>query len=536
MAMAQTARIVAVANVWDLQASPPLSRSISYTWSSHAEVLTVVAEQVNGLAEEVIGCSWQGIGAEAYRTRRAAISDDVGEAAALARNVEGCIGELSDVLQSAQEQLDQAWFRLRRRVRADKAGSDVVHCTIRTAEDSAVVERAVQAAYAIRRDADRRVRQIVAVLEDDVLPKMYRLLDALAQTNAAPAEGPDATYGTTIVRVGDKVYVTRGLSSGDDPYNVHPDTVTVTTDPTTREKVVTVNGVEHRFGSEVAVAVRDGLGIADPLPVAGYSPSPGVQVDRNGDQVHVTARLELSGVGASAEKAREIEERIEREWNTRFPDGSSVVTDVRVTYRPPGQAEAPDATQIEMAHLGGRATHVVRATGTMVLNVDDPNVMQAVHHEFGHQIGLGDRYTEPYLSNVSNHMFGTERWGFGVQPGYEHNVMDDNGAVSSQNLRDIPAENAPSVSTDDDQVRDWLSRRGAAELPGLATSAKIRMVGTLMDGWMSDADVAALEQICRTARPGEQADALRAAIGSRIGEMWGGEQQARLRTALEAMP
>ena len=56
-----------------------------------------------------------------------------------------------------------------------------------------------------------------------------------------------------------------------------------------------------------------------------------------------------------------------------------------------------------------------------------------------------------------------------------------------------------------------------------------------MDGWLSDEDVAAIESICATARPGDQADTVRAAVAGRLGSMWRSEQKARLQAAIDAM-
>ena len=539
MPVQPTIRYVTVPNYWDLDAVPAVIRSSAYGWHTHAEGIKSITDEVNELAASVVGCSWQGPASEAYMKRRGGICEDAMEAVGLARQVSDCIDEIAQVTLSIQEQLDQAWLRLRRRVRAEKLGPDLVRYALSTQSDLAVMERGLMTAQEIQHDGVRRLEQIDMTLRSDVLPRLYRLLDGLTKINDGGSAWtqPDDAYGTTVVRIGDTVYITRGVSALDDPYNVGDDTVTMTTDPVTGEKIVTINGVEQRFGKDANVVVRDGLGLAaNQPPVASYSPSPGIHVDRVGDQIRVTARLELSGDGASEAKALEIEQRIRDEWTGRFPDGSSIATDVQVAFRPPGQAESPDATQILLAHIGKRATHVEGDTNRMVLNLDGQDMMKAVHHEFGHQIGLRDRYTEPLISKLGNHWFEWDRWGFGVEPGYEHNVMNNNEHVGAQNLHDLGAENTPTQSTDDDQIREWASRRGEADLPGLATNTKIRMVGTLMDGWISDEDVTALEVICRTARPGEQASALREAITARLGGMWGSGQRARVRAALDAMP
>jgi hypothetical protein len=267
-----------------------------------------------------------------------------------------------------------------------------------------------------------------------------------------------------------------------------------------------MNGVEQqRFGAKERVVVRDAIGHAEETyPVGTYSPRRGFHVDRVGDTVHVTARLEVSGEDASPEQARILEERIRRHWNRQFPDAASVVTDVTVTYRPPGSVAAADASQIVMEKTAG-ASQVSNMRDTMYLNTSEPNATEAAPHEFGHLAGLGDRYTEPVLSRFSG-IFVGPRWGYQADAGYEGNLMAGGaGPISSQNVRDFARENAPTPFSTDNQVRDWMERHDADDMAVIATTTKVRMVNSLMDGWISDQDVTAIESICATARPGRRA-------------------------------
>jgi hypothetical protein len=184
-----------------------------------------------------------------------------------------------------------------------------------------------------------------------------------------------------------------------------------------------------------------------------------------------------------------------------------------------------------------RDSHYYPLDGSVHLNTGKPNAVDAAAHEFGHQMGLDDRYSEPFLSNIGDTLVGMQRWGIKDHAGYEDNIMAHGNALASgQNVRDLARENAPTALSTDDQVRDWVSRSNAADMVVVATATKVRMVDSLMDGWISDQDVAALESICATARPGDQADAVRAAVESRIGSMWGSAQKARLQAAIDAMP
>jgi uncharacterized protein YukE len=538
MPLPTAATTVTVPNHWDLHVTLPIIYGAAYSWEVAAGATPAAERDAHELATEVLGCSWQGPAADTFKTRQTRLWSDIAETSDLSMHMSNCLHDVANVLRTAQEQLDQVWLRLRRRVQAVKVAGSSVRCVVRTPADEALINKAIGAAHDIREHATNSLECIVEVVDRDIVTRMYQLVDALTQANDSAVDWtlPPGTYATTIVRIGNDVFVTRGASSRDDPYNIASDEVTVTVDRATGEQIVTVNGVEHRFSRDDHIVVRDGLGhgTSDQFSVAGYSPSPGINVDRTGSAVHVTAKLEVSGEDASPEKAAEIEEKIRTSWNRRFPDGTSVVTDVKVTFRPPGVPAAPDATQIVMAKIPG-ASHVDE-NNTMHLNTVKPDATNAVPHEFGHQIGLKDRYYEPILSKVRNHYYGTERYGTATDPGYEKNIMGDGGPVSGQNLRDLASENPPSYSTSDDQIRDWVSRGSTNQLATLATTTKINMINTLMDGLISDQDVTAIESICRTARSGDQADAVRAAVAARLGEMWGSEQQARLRAAIDAMP
>jgi hypothetical protein len=72
------------------------------------------------------------------------------------------------------------------------------------------------------------------------------------------------------------------------------------------------------------------------------------------------------------------------------------------------------------------------------------------------------------------------------------------GALESKNVADLASESAPSPLwiNDDDSVRDWVDAHSTIEISNLSTTNKIKMIKTLMGGWISDDDVAAMGRIC----------------------------------------
>jgi hypothetical protein len=81
---------------------------------------------------------------------------------------------------------------------------------------------------------------------------------------------------------------------------------------------------------------------------------------------------------------------------------------------------------------------------SMTLNANERDAFTwTAAHEFGHIIGLGDKYSEPILSKIRA-IWGGARINT-VQPGYANNIMAvDGGVLTSQNLADLAAENEPS--------------------------------------------------------------------------------------------
>jgi hypothetical protein len=76
-------------------------------------------------------------------------------------------------------------------------------------------------------------------------------------------------------------------------------------------------------------------------------------------------------------------------------------------------------------------------------------------------------------------------------------------------LTELAGEEAPGVLgevvSDDNQVREWIGRTPGAALAVQPVDQKVRMIKTLLSGWISDDDVEAVEKLGAAIPEGEQA-------------------------------
>jgi hypothetical protein len=272
------------------------------------------------------------------------------------------------------------------------------------------------------------------------------------------------------------------------------------------------------------------------LPVGRFSPSPGLIVDRTGTSVVVSGLMELYGSEANASRATMIQQAINTTWTRTFEDGYSITCGIAVRYRAPGSRPA-EATQIEAAKTLA-PSKVSRGLHGYVMTLDaneQDAFTWAPAHEFGHILGLKDRYSESIMGRVRG-AFGGSRTTTPRQ-GYAGNLMaETGGTLSAQNVADVAAENAPSPYWihDDDQVAAWISAHSTAEIGKLSTADKLRAIRTLQGGWVSAQDLAAIERICSSVRSRTEGEAIRRGVD--ILEFSDLGQRTQMRVFLAKMP
>ncbi len=276
------------------------------------------------------------------------------------------------------------------------------------------------------------------------------------------------------------------------------------------------------------------------MPIGRYSPAPGIWIDRTEQCFRITGNMELYGDEATAERANIIQNSINTTWTKTFSDGYSVTCGITVRYRPPGSSASPHAAQIEaLKPFFNGPSNVSNFPGDgnkMTLNANNPVAFTwTVAHEFGHVIGLDDRYSESITSKISG-TFGGSRDNT-IQPGYEGNLMGQHqGTLGSRNLADLGTENEPSPywMNNDDHVRNWINTHSAADIGRLSTAIKLRAIKTLMSGWISDDDMAAIGKICGSVTTALEGSAIR--NGVRLLDFSSLGQRTQMRVFYTKMP
>lgn len=243
-----------------------------------------------------------------------------------------------------------------------------------------------------------------------------------------------------------------------------------------------------------------------------FSPSPGIFVDRSERVTTITGAMELWGPEATAARAATATASINTVWTQTFADRTSVACSVTVRHRSKGQKAGP-VTQIKALAMKGPSFVGTRPGGRfMKLNSTDPDAFNwTVAHEFGHILGLDDRYSESIASQIRG-TFGGKRTTT-VQSGYAGNIMAvDHGTLEAQNLVDFADETAPRRGRADDRVRDWIRVHSIDQLRKLSNDTKIDMINTLIGGVVTGADIAAIERICDTVFMRADAESIRAEV------------------------
>lgn len=272
------------------------------------------------------------------------------------------------------------------------------------------------------------------------------------------------------------------------------------------------------------------------VPVQRFSPSPGIYLERAGKAVTITGRMEMFGDEASRMRAVTVQQTINTTWTQTFADGYSSTCTISVRYRGPADSETSGVTQIEVKKMTG-PSNVSGGTvfdKKMTLNANGANTYTwTAAHEFGHILGLSDRYSESVASAVWGQL-GGQRWST-VQSGYDGNLMAvDGGAIGGKNIADLAGENEPGYFDDDDQVRLWVIAHTRAQIAMLPDEDKVRMINILIDGYFSESDCYAVKEICAAVRTPAGAYLIRRGVD--LTGLWSSSQRVEVQNAFNRMP
>ncbi len=115
-------------------------------------------------------------------------------------------------------------------------------------------------------------------------------------------------------------------------------------------------------------------------------------------------------------------------------------------------------------------------------------------------------------------------------PVLEGTKQSDNPNTLKEGYLDL--HNPTRNLTGDNEIRAWVSTHGTSEVAALSTGEKVRLLNQLLDGWVSDEDVAAFEKICSSVDTLAEQSALQRALGSREKDLSNPAQRDRIHKAL----
>ena len=175
----------------------------------------------------------------------------------------------------------------------------------------------------------------------------------------------------------------------------------------------------------------------------------GISMRWSGNNINLTANLEVSGAAATAAIATGIGETIRKIWNASFDENYRVVATVDVLFRSSGSA-SDSRSQIEVT-TDGSATNVSTFPtlfyASMNYHLNNVTVIDwTPAHEFGHMLGLDDHYDESTWSRIRD-VFGYSRTAT-IQPGWDGNIMAvHRGTLQKRNLQELFAIHATELVT-----------------------------------------------------------------------------------------
>jgi hypothetical protein len=167
------------------------------------------------------------------------------------------------------------------------------------------------------------------------------------------------------------------------------------------------------------------------------SPYPGCKMvwDLNQRFFLIVVNFELSGVGADAAMASEIESSIRKYWNVTFGGTFHVLTSVYVEHKP-SNPSADRAKIVLFKHPSKRSTIAKFGSGYpqnrhITLNTQNNwDVDWTPAHEFGHYIGMDDKYKDEKDAEGKTVSV--------PLPGWEKNMMaEKRGLLSMWNIVEL---------------------------------------------------------------------------------------------------
>lgn len=161
----------------------------------------------------------------------------------------------------------------------------------------------------------------------------------------------------------------------------------------------------------------------------------GIWLSWTGNCIVIRANLEISGASATREMANRIKQTIEGFWNASFDNGYSVSCRVDLLFRTlPHGDHRRNQIYVTLDRRNWRVTDVhwedfYNSFMNYCIN-DETTIQFAPAHEFGHMLGLRDRYVEG--QRIAGRRTST------VVAGWETNMMaTQTGRLERRNLEEL---------------------------------------------------------------------------------------------------
>jgi hypothetical protein len=88
----------------------------------------------------------------------------------------------------------------------------------------------------------------------------------------------------------------------------------------------------------------------------------------------------------------------------------------------------------------------------------------------------------------------------------------------------------------DTEIRDWVRRENLTAIGQISLKEKLRLINRLLDGWVSDEDLDAIDKVCRSVTSAQEMAVIRAVISLRAIDLTDLGQRTRLRVILIRTP
>jgi hypothetical protein len=113
-------------------------------------------------------------------------------------------------------------------------------------------------------------------------------------------------------------------------------------------------------------------------------------------------------------------------------------------------------------------------------------------------------------------------------------ITADNPNTLLEGLRD--RDRPTRHLTSDTEIRNWVHGHSSADVGGLPADEKLRLINRLLNGYVAEGDVSAIEKLCGSVTSATEMSAIKTKIEPRVKELYNTNQANRVRAAINRTP